>query len=61
LAGVDADHRRAPEAATQGDRHPLAKEPSVEDRDLTSMPPVSTGLPPWPDFLARLTGAGRID
>src|SRR5437764_7972419 len=23
--------------------------------DLTSMPPGSTGLPPWPDFLARLT------
>src|SRR5271163_4430999 len=23
--------------------------------DLTSMPPGPTGLPPWPDFLARLT------
>src|SRR5208282_6273602 len=23
--------------------------------DLTSMPAGSTGLPPWPDFLARLT------
>src|SRR3954454_1123797 len=23
--------------------------------DLTSMPPGSTGLPPWPDFLVRLT------
>jgi enoyl-CoA hydratase/carnithine racemase len=25
--------------------------------DLTSMPPGPTGLPPWPDFLARLTRA----
>jgi enoyl-CoA hydratase/carnithine racemase len=25
--------------------------------DLTSMPPGSTGLPPWPDFLVRLTRA----
>jgi enoyl-CoA hydratase/carnithine racemase len=23
--------------------------------DLTSMPPGPTGLPPWPDFLVRLT------
>jgi len=25
--------------------------------DLTSMPPGPTGLPPWPDFLVRLTRA----
>src|SRR5260221_3786851 len=25
--------------------------------DLTAMPPGSTGLPPWPDFLVRLTRA----
>ena len=25
--------------------------------DLTSMPPGATGLPPWPDFLVRLTRA----
>ena len=25
--------------------------------DLTSLPPGSTGLPPWPDFLVRLTRA----
>src|SRR4051794_16764898 len=25
--------------------------------DLTGLPPGSTGLPPWPDFLARLTRA----
>ena len=26
-------------------------------KDLTSMPPGPTGLPPWPDFLVRLTRA----
>src|SRR6202167_3718966 len=26
-------------------------------QDLTAMPPGPTGLPPWPDFLARLTRA----
>ena len=30
--------------------------------DLTAMPAGPTGLPPWPDFLVRLTAsAGRLD
>ncbi len=28
--------------------------------DLTSMPAGTTGLPPWPDFLVRLTRSTRI-
>jgi enoyl-CoA hydratase/carnithine racemase len=30
---------------------------TVRLEDFTSMPPGPTGLPPWPDFLARLTRA----
>jgi enoyl-CoA hydratase/carnithine racemase len=30
---------------------------SAQLEDLTSMPPGRTGLPPWPDFLVRLTRA----